>query len=174
MEYLIPLNRALEDFENGLTQRISIQETVTAVGYSRSRFGCLFRATIGETPGGYIRKRRLSEAARELVTSKKRILDIALDYQFESHEAFTRSFKRMFRLNPAAYRHKRRLVRTFPRIILGHPQSRHLIAAESKVVTLGLTTNQILSARIYAISAYQNPTSPLRRRFDDLYLLLIG
>jgi AraC-like DNA-binding protein len=172
MEYLIPLNRALEYFENGLTQTISIQETATAVGYSRSRFGCLFRATIGETPGEYIRKRRLSEAARELVTSKKRILDIALDYQFESQEAFTRSFKRMFHLSPAAYRQKRRLVRTFPRIILSYPLSHHIIVAESKVVTLGQTTNQILSAHIYAVSAYRNPTSLLRRRFDDLYLLV--
>ncbi len=56
--------------------------------------------------GEYVRKRRLAEAADELLDGSRRIIDIALDYHFQSQEAFTRAFKRSFSLTPHAYRKK--------------------------------------------------------------------
>jgi AraC-like DNA-binding protein len=81
----------------------------------------------GETPAGYLRQRRLSEAARALVDSSQPILEIALDYQFNSQEAFTRAFHRRFRLTPNAYRHRRRLKRFQPRL---HVKRRQLYQLE--------------------------------------------
>ncbi len=54
----------------------------------------------------YVRKRRLTEAARALVHTNRRILDIALDWQYDSHEAFTRAFKRAYSLTPFEYRRR--------------------------------------------------------------------
>lgn len=67
-----------------------------------------------ETPGSYIRKRRLSEAVRQLLTSKSRILDIALDYQFDSQAAFTRAFRAMFAISPGSYRKRQWFARLTP------------------------------------------------------------
>src|SRR5688572_8768492 len=118
MEPIESINRAINCIENNLTEAISLEEISAVAGYSLFHFSRLFLDLVGETPGEYIRKRRLSEAARELVNSRKSILDIALDYQFQSQEAFSRSFKRLFRASPGTYRKSRHLTRTFSRISL--------------------------------------------------------
>lgn len=41
----------------------------------------------------YLRHRKLAFALKEVRDSEKCILDIAFDYGFSSHEAFTRAFK---------------------------------------------------------------------------------
>lgn len=113
------LQRAITHLESCLTAPTSIEEAAAAVGYSRYHFSRLFLAVTGITPAAYLRKRRLTEAARELATSSKGILDIALDYQFQSQEAFTRSFKQEFGVSPGFYRVQKRLRRLFDRITLG-------------------------------------------------------
>lgn len=113
------LKHAVTHLESHLTAPTSIAEAAALVGYSRYHFSRLFLAVTGITPVAYLRKRRLTEAARELATSSKRILDIALDYQFQSQEAFTRSFKQEFGVSPGFYRMQKRLRRLFDRITLG-------------------------------------------------------
>ena len=56
-------------------------------------FHRIFSAVIGISPTTYIRNRRLTVAAQEISKNNKSILDIALKYGFESHEAFSRAFK---------------------------------------------------------------------------------
>jgi AraC family transcriptional regulator len=48
----------------------------------------------------------LSEAARCLVESRKKIIDIAFDYQFNSPESFSRAFKKMFAVQPKQFRNR--------------------------------------------------------------------
>lgn len=110
---------AITYLETHLTEPTTVEQAAAAAGYSRHHFSRIFLALTGLTPTSYLRKRRLSEAARELVTSSKRILDIALDYQFGSQEAFSRSFKQEFGLSPGAYRRRGRLHRLWGRISLG-------------------------------------------------------
>lgn len=116
------LNRAIQYIEGHLTAPASIEDVAAVVGYSRAHFSRTFLAVTGITPVAYLRKRRLTEAARELATSPKRILDIALDYQFQSQEAFTRSFKQEFGVSPGFYRMQKRLRRLFQRISLSMSQ----------------------------------------------------
>ncbi len=51
-----------------------------------------------------MRKRRLTHAATLLRTTKRSVLDIALESGFESQASFTRAFRAMFGAPPAAYR----------------------------------------------------------------------
>lgn len=109
MSELIDLvNRAIHHIEQNLQQVLTVEEVAASVHYSRFHFVRLFQGMTGETVYNYIRKRRLHEAARELVTTNKNILEIALDYQYQSHEAFSRSFKRSFGQCPRAYRQRGR------------------------------------------------------------------
>lgn len=48
----------------------------------------------------YLRRRRLAFALREVRDSERSLLDIALDYGFSSHEAFTRAFKDAYGVTP--------------------------------------------------------------------------
>ncbi len=111
-----PVNLALEYIENRLGEPISSKQIAQFTGYSRAHFDRCFSAIIGESPAAYLRKRRLSEAARQLIASEKSILSIALDFQYQSAEAFTRAFSQEFHLTPSAYRRRKRLARFFSRM----------------------------------------------------------
>lgn len=113
------INQAIVYLERHLCAPVSIEQAAAAAGYSRSHFSRTFARLTGLTPAGYLRKRRLSAAAHELIHSPKRILEIALDYQFQSQEAFTRSFQQEFGVNPGGYRRQRRLGQLLQRIKLG-------------------------------------------------------
>jgi len=56
----------------------------------------------------YVRRRRLTLAAKRLIESDVPVLEIALDAGFNSQAAFTRAFSRVYRRPPAAYRARRR------------------------------------------------------------------
>jgi len=76
-------------------------------GYSPWHSARIFKELTGKTPFEYIRALRLSRAAEKLRDNKVRIIDVAFDYVFDSHEGFTRAFSRQFGINPRDYTRKR-------------------------------------------------------------------
>ncbi|WP_010503209.1 AraC family transcriptional regulator [Paenibacillus elgii] len=102
--YKDSIREAIRYIEANLKQPIRVEQVASIVHFSYYHFHRIFYATTGETIGDYIRKRRLTEAAIELLSSDKPILDIAVDYNFESQEAFTRSFKNVFGIPPHRFR----------------------------------------------------------------------
>jgi AraC family transcriptional regulator len=98
--------RAVDCMERNLTAPVSIADIASEATYSPFHFLRLFKALTGETPGSYLRRRRLAEAAGELVRGRKRIIEIAVEYQFGSQEAFTRAFRSCFGVTPLAFRRK--------------------------------------------------------------------
>ncbi|MDP4145328.1 MAG: AraC family transcriptional regulator [Bacillota bacterium] len=104
MNYYERVQRALDYIEEGLTEPISIDEAAKAAYMSISNFYRMFYALVGYTVKDYIRARRLYCSARQLQETDKRIIDIALEYQFESQEAFTRAFKGYFKVTPGKFR----------------------------------------------------------------------
>jgi transcriptional regulator GlxA family with amidase domain len=86
-----------------------------AASFSRRQFHRLALQLIGETPAAHQRRLRLDRAGWLLLTSRATVLDIALAAGFESHESFTRAFRRQFRLSPSAFRAERG--RTLPRAV---------------------------------------------------------
>jgi len=93
MSYVKDLMRAVEYIESHLREPLSLEGMARQGGYSPYHFHRLFHACTGETPATYVRRRRLSEAARDLEQGRGRVLDIALRYQLGSQESFTRAFK---------------------------------------------------------------------------------
>ena len=80
-------------------------ETIAArAGWSPFHLHRAFRALVGETPKQYTLRLRLERAVARLITSGDAVLDIALAMGFNSHEVFTRAFRRRFGCTPAAYR----------------------------------------------------------------------
>jgi AraC family transcriptional regulator len=98
------LNRALCYIEEHLTERIELEDIADNANYSSWHFHRLFHAMLGYSVGDYIRRRRFSEASRELVFTKAGIQEIALRYQFESQSAFTRAFKAFIGVTPGLLR----------------------------------------------------------------------
>ena len=98
---------AIAYIEANLGEAIYLPEVAEQAGYSVFHFGRIFQGVTGETVMDYVRKRRLTEAAKALVQTNQRILDIALDWQYDSHEAFTRAFKRAYGVTPGTFRRRR-------------------------------------------------------------------
>lgn len=98
------IQAAIDHIEAHLQGCIDIHDLAYSVGYSASHFQRMFHALVGDTVAEYIRRRRLTEAFWHITGEKRRIMDIALDYGFESHEAFTRAFKQCFGITPAECR----------------------------------------------------------------------
>ena len=74
------------------------------LGYSEFYTTRKFREISGMPLRDYLRGRRLAFALKEVRDSEKSLLEIALDYGFSSHEAFTRAFKGTYGVTPSAYR----------------------------------------------------------------------
>ncbi len=105
-DYTQNIERAVEFIEMNLTQPLTVDMIAREACYSKFHFLRIFAAHTGENLGEYVRRRRLTESANKLISTEQLILNIALEYQFESQEAFTRSFKNVYQMTPGAYRKK--------------------------------------------------------------------
>jgi AraC-like DNA-binding protein len=98
------IEKSIEFIEDNLMERISLEDLAKRTFLSKYHYHRVFHELVGETVMEYVRKRRLTEAAKELVETNAKIVDVALKYQFSSQEAFSRAFKRMFKVSPGEFR----------------------------------------------------------------------
>lgn len=104
MNYCEDIQRSIDYFEQHINEEIDLNSIVRQSCFSTTHFYRIFQALVGETLKDYVRKRRLSDAATQLCFTKKRVIDIALEYGFNSQEVFTRAFSKLFGITPGRYR----------------------------------------------------------------------
>jgi AraC-like DNA-binding protein len=101
------VGRALAALHRKPYHRWTAEELAVETGASRSSLTDRFTRFLGEPPLTYLARRRLQLAARLLRTTRKTVMQAALDVGYQSEAAFNRAFKREFGLPPARYRRKR-------------------------------------------------------------------
>jgi AraC family transcriptional regulator len=104
-----PAQKALWYIESHLAGELTLDEIAAIGGISRFHMVRAFVAATGLPVMRYVRIRRLSEAARALAGGAPDILNVALDADYGSHEAFTRAFRDHFGVTPEAVRSSTRL-----------------------------------------------------------------
>jgi AraC-like DNA-binding protein len=102
-EHLIAVRRMQEYIDAHITKPITLLDLAHYANYSPFHANRIFKRVTGKTPFEYIRKRRLSLAALKLRDDETRVLDVALDFVFDSHEGFTRAFSKEFGITPMRY-----------------------------------------------------------------------
>lgn len=95
---------SVDYIEKNLTNPLYVKQAADVAAYSEYHYSRIFKSLVGESPKNYVRRRRLSVSALTLLETNKGILDIAIESQFESQEAFTRAFKTQFDCAPASFR----------------------------------------------------------------------
>lgn len=95
--------------ESRFRQPLSMDDLVQVTGKSSNYLSRLFPLATGYSVTGYLRARRLTEAARTLAAGAPDILAVALDAGYGSHEAFTRAFGNQFGITPELLRRRRSL-----------------------------------------------------------------
>ncbi|MEI7833773.1 MAG: AraC family transcriptional regulator, partial [bacterium] len=86
-----------------LQEPVTASDVAEAAGYSKYHAARLFKEEMGLSPFEYIRRERLLHSAHTLRNGNHRVLDVALDYVFDSHEGFTRAFSNAFGITPKKY-----------------------------------------------------------------------
>jgi AraC family transcriptional regulator len=99
-----PAQKALWYIESHLAGGLTLDEIADVAGISRFHMVRAFAAATGLSVMRYVRARRLSEAARALAAGAPDILNVALDADYGSHEAFTRAFRDHFGATPEMVR----------------------------------------------------------------------
>lgn len=97
-------NQVLEYIENNLTTDLPLEKLASIAAISKFHLHRLFKDITGEPLSEYIKRRRLSYAAFQLVETSKKVEDIGFEINYKSIEAFTRAFKKQFMYPPAEYR----------------------------------------------------------------------
>ena len=103
-DYYDQLQHVLDYIEVHLKEEMAVDELAELCHYSTNHFNRIFQSVIGIPVKDYIRKRKLSVAAGEIINTNNSILNIALTYGFNSNESFSRAFKRIFDITPMVYR----------------------------------------------------------------------
>ena len=104
---MTPLQRiqsALDHIETHLHEALDARALAALACMSPYHFQRVFHALSGHTVQDYLRRRRLSEAARRLEATDEPIVSIALEHGYGSQAAFTRAFEAQFGRTPARYR----------------------------------------------------------------------
>lgn len=109
------VQRAIDYIEDHLFESLELERIAGEAAMSVPNLYRLFYALTGHPIKDYIRKRRTSEAARQLRRSNMPILEIALDCGFETYQTFTKSFKKLTGLTPGMYR-RSEMIYSFERV----------------------------------------------------------
>jgi AraC-like DNA-binding protein len=86
-----------------LQKPITASDIAKAGGYSQYHAARVFKGETGLSPFEYIRRERLTASAHALRRGQQKVLDVALDFVFDSHEGFTRAFTNGFGIPPKKY-----------------------------------------------------------------------
>lgn len=129
IEYSIPsdsenhyqhfLNSRLINFlfyiQSHYAEEISIQEAADRCGFSVSYFAKLFKDFTGKSFNSYLIDCRLEMAAKQLVETDYRIIDVAENCGFQNHSYFTRAFRKKYQMTPSMY--KKSMIKSIPKAV---------------------------------------------------------
>ncbi|MGG7162384.1 AraC family transcriptional regulator [Clostridium ihumii] len=102
MNYNTVVLESIEYIEKNIKFNLTPDMIARKCGYSTFHFCRIFNIHKGITLMEYVKKRRLSLAAIDLF-SGKRIIDIAMDYGFDTHNGFSKAFKKEYGFTPTQY-----------------------------------------------------------------------
>lgn len=104
MDWIDRMNEAMEYIENHLQCEIDEKEISDITACSFQLFQGRFSQITGITVAEYIRRRKMTCAAYDLQNTDKKIIDIALEYGYQSADAFSVAFKCLHNVTPRGVR----------------------------------------------------------------------
>lgn len=93
--YTITNEQLIMVIENHLKAELSVKYLADYFGYSEYYFSRLFKNQMGTSIMDYVCKRRLIMASEEIMGGKN-IIDVAIEFGWQSHSGFTKAFKKEY------------------------------------------------------------------------------
>lgn len=108
------LNSLVNYIEEHLTEEIEYKKLAQILLVNEYTLHRIFYFVTNISLADYIRKRRLSMAAIDILGGKEKIIDIAVKYQYDSATAFSRAFKKMMGVSPSQFIGETKNINYFP------------------------------------------------------------
>ena len=103
MSYVHVIQKMLHYIDDNLDKDLNVDRLAETANFSSYHFCRVFLWHVGYPVMKYVRMRRLEYVVSEFAT-KKRIIDIAINYGFETYSGFSKAFKRYYGVAPEKYR----------------------------------------------------------------------
>lgn len=116
MDSLERMNQAMAYIEENLADELDFKQVERLALCSEYHFRRMFSFLAGVSLSEYIRRRRLTLAAFELVHSNALVIEVALKYGYNSPDAFTRAFYSLHGVTPTEARNTGQLLKAYPRM----------------------------------------------------------
>ncbi|MEA4814266.1 MAG: AraC family transcriptional regulator [Oscillospiraceae bacterium] len=100
MDWITGIQRALDYTEEHLTGEVDYAAAAKEACSSAFHFQRMFTMLCGFSMGDYIRMRRLTLAAEDLMRTGDKVIDIAYKYGYDTPESFSRAFTRFHGITP--------------------------------------------------------------------------
>lgn len=113
MEWIERLNQTIKYIEKHLTEQIDYDEIAKAMHCSTYYFQRMFTFMSDVPLAKYIRQRRMSLAAADLVRGEK-IIDVSLKYGYTSPTAFNRAFQSVHGIAPSRAKESGIIIKSYP------------------------------------------------------------
>ncbi|WP_127533196.1 helix-turn-helix transcriptional regulator [Paenibacillus kobensis] len=150
-----------ECIRNRNGEAITLRFLSRKLGYSEFHATRKFKEISGMPFRDYLRHRKLAFALKEVRDSEKSILDVAFDYGFSSHEAFTRAFKGTYGVTPSEYRKQpmpvalRTKINPFDRYFFGLGEIGMMKSTDDvKIYFVTIPAHQFLHIKNYESNGY--------------------
>jgi AraC-like DNA-binding protein len=105
-EVLVHLRRARDLMDARFAEPLDLDAMARAAGFSRYHFAREFRAAFGETPGGYLSRRRVERAKDLLASANLTVTEICMVVGFSSLGSFSSRFTELVGCSPSVYRRR--------------------------------------------------------------------
>ncbi len=110
------LNEMISYLEQNLEQPISYSKLAQFLGVNEYTMQSLFSLLCNISISDYIRKRRLSEAGFHLLKSDTKIIDLAIQYQYENPTSFSRAFEKFHGIKPSQVKNNPEKLKLYPKL----------------------------------------------------------
>lgn len=99
MKYENAIFICIEYIEENIKEYLTIETIAKKVGYSAYHFSRIFKMQMGTSLMEYVNERRLICASKEIFAGKK-IIDVSIEYGYNTHSGFSKAFKKRFGFTP--------------------------------------------------------------------------
>lgn len=118
MAWVESIQKAIEYMEDHLLEDMPIEEIAKEANVSAFHFQRIFTVLTDSSIGEYLRRRRLTLAGQDLLTTAHKIIDIAMKYGYDTPEAFTKAFRRQHGVTPSEVRKNSGKLQSYNRLVI--------------------------------------------------------
>ncbi|NUU80151.1 AraC family transcriptional regulator [Paenibacillus xylanilyticus] len=118
MNWIESLQKAIQYIEEHLLENVTMEQISAQAHISPFHFQRTFALLTDVTVFEYIRRRRLTLAAHELLQSDHKIIDLAHKYGFDTPESFSKAFRRQHGIAPSEARKSSTSIKSYNRLVI--------------------------------------------------------